>query len=201
MLSERGLAPLTFRRLARHEFDTVTTLEFAAAQIDRFLGPLRDIVAAVRRGPSHQMIGIEEQGTLIGFAAIHPDRRDAACWWLGWFGIDRRRQGGGRGARAVAAIMAELHRLPNCREVRLLVAPDNEGALRLYRRAGFALHGFAHRTGELIMRCMLTPRRPSGTVPARFWANAILLAVIDARSCRMGVPVAAQLHGEVAFPP
>ncbi len=87
------------------------------------------------------------------------------------------------------------------REVRLLVAPENEGALRLYRRAGFVLHGLARRTGELVMRCKLVPRPPSGTVPARFWANAILLEVIDARFCRMGIPVAAQLHGEVAFPP
>ncbi len=201
MFAERGLAPLTFRRLARSELDIVATLDFAATQIDRFLGPLHDIVAAVRGGPAHQMIGIEEQGELIGFAAIHPDRRDSSRWWLGWFGIDRKRQGGGRGARAIAAIMAELQRLPTCREIRLLVAPDNAGALRLYRRAGFLLHGFSRRTGEWIMRCVLTLRRPSGTVPARCWANAILLHVIDARSCRMGVPVAAQLHGEVAFPP
>ncbi len=206
MFSERGLARLAFRRLARSELDRVAALDFPETQIDRFLGPLHDIVAAVRAGPSQQIIGIEEAGELIGFAAIHPDRRDGACWWLGWFGIDRKRQGGGRGARAMAAIMAELHRIPACREVRLLVAPDNEAALRLYRRVGFVVRSLARRTGELVMRCRLGPHRPDGTVPARFWAprflnNAILLAVIDARSCRMGIPVAAQLHGEVAFPP
>ena len=201
MLSDRGAAPLTYRRLAKREFDRVLQLDFPAEQVERFLGPLSDIVETVRRGPAHQLVGIEEGGDLVGFFAIHPDRRDGACWWLGWFGIDRRRQGGGRGARAVAAILARLRQLPACREIRLLVAPDNAAALRLYRRAGFTLQGLWRRTGELVMRAVLPPSRPSGEVPARFWANAILLQVVDARTCRMGVPVAAQLHGEVAFPP
>jgi diamine N-acetyltransferase len=201
MLSDRGVAPLTYRRLARSEFDKVLQLDFPAEQVEHFLGPLPEIVETVRSGPAHQLVGIEENGDLVGFFAIHPDRRDGACWWLGWFGIDRRRQGGGRGARAVSAILARLRQLAACRQVRLLVAPDNQAALRLYRRAGFVLDGVWRRTGELIMRRALPPSRPSGEVPARFWANAILLAVVDARTCRMGVPVAAQLHGEVAFPP
>jgi diamine N-acetyltransferase len=201
MLSDRGHAPLTYRRLAKREFDQVLGLEFQAEQVERFLGPLAEIVEAVRQGPAHHLVGLEETGDLVGFFAIHPDPRDGACWWLGWFGIDRRHQGGGRGGRALAAILGRLRQLPACREVRLLVARENQAALRLYRRAGFVLHGIWRGTGELIMRCILPPSRPSGEVPARFWANAILLEVVDARKCRMGVPVAAQLHGEVAFPP
>jgi RimJ/RimL family protein N-acetyltransferase len=201
MLSDRGIAPLKYRRLATCEFDQVLRLDFSPDQVERFLGPLNEIVDAVRRGPSHQLVGIDETDELVGFFAIHPDQRDGACWWLGWFGIDRRRQGGGRGKRAIDAILARLRQLPACREVRLLVAPENAAARRLYQRAGFALHGVWRRTGELIMRCVLPLSRPSGEVPARFWANAILLEVVDARKCRMGVPVAAQLHGEVAFPP
>lgn len=201
MLSSGGDAPLTYRKLASAEFDRVLSLDFPVEQIDRFLGSLHDIVATVRRGMAHNLIGIEDSGALIGFYAIHPDRRDASRWWLGWFGIDRTHQGGGRGGRVVGAIMARLRQLPGCREVRLLVSPDNAGALRLYRRAGFILQGLARDTGELIMRCTMPLARPSGEVPARFWANAILLAVVDARSCRMGLPVAAKLHGEVAHPP
>ncbi len=201
MSSARGLAPLSFRRLARSELDCVHSLEFTPTQVERFLGPLDEIVAAVRHGPAHQMVGIEEGPDLIGFFAIHPDRRDGTRWWLGWFGIDSRRQGGGRGAQAVAAIMDRLRQLGVCREIRLLVAPENQAALRLYRRAGFVLHGLSRRTGEFVMRCVLPLRRPSGQVPARFWANAILMHVVEARTCRMGLPVAAKLHGEVAFPP
>lgn len=201
MLSAPDDVRLTYRQLGGSELDRVRLLEFPADQIDRYLGSLDEIVETVRRGPAHHLVGVEEAGDLVGFYAIHPDRRDTSRWWLGWFGIDRWHQGGGRGGRVVAAIMARLRQVSFCREVRLLVAPDNAGALRLYRRAGFTLHSLARETGEFIMRRVLPLARPSGEVPARFWANAILLAVIDARSCRMGLPVAAKLHGEVAHPP
>lgn len=201
MLPASGHARLTYRQFGGPELDRIRTLDFPSDQIDRYLGSLDDIVDTVRRGPAHHLIGVEEGGELIGFYAVHPDRRDTSRWWLGWFGIDRAHQGGGRGRSVIAAIMTRLKHNPVCREIRLLVAPDNAGALRLYRRAGFLLQGLARETGELIMRCALPLGRPSGEVPARFWANAILLAVIDARSCRMGLPVAAKLHGEVALPP
>ncbi len=201
MLSVPGSARLTYRQLGGPELDLVRSLDFPADQIDRYLGSLDDIVDTVRRGLAHHLVGVEEEGDLVGFYAIHPDRRDASRWWLGWFGIDRWHQGGGRGARVIAAIMTRLSRIPACREIRLLVAPDNAGALRLYRRAGFVLHSLARETGEFVMRRVLPLARPSGEVPARFWANAILMAVVDARSCRMGLPVSAKLHGEVAHPP
>lgn len=201
MLSVPGHARLTCRTLGDAELDDVLTLDFPTEQLDRYLGSLHEIVAIVRKGPAHHLVGIEEDGSLVGFYAIHPDRRDASRWWLGWLGIDRPHQGGGRGGRIIADVLERLRQIPFCREIRLLVSPDNAGALRLYRRAGFLLHGLAHDTNELIMRLVMPIVRPSGQVPARFWANAILLAVVDARSCRMGLPVAAKLHGEVAHPP
>lgn len=201
MFSVPGHARMTCRMLGDAEFDRVLALDFPTDQLDRYLGSLRDIVAAVRNGAAHHLVGIEEDGALVGFYAIHPDRRDTSRWWLGWFGIDRPHQGGGRGGRVIADVLARLKQIPFCREIRLLVSPDNAGALRLYRRAGFLVHAMAHETSELVMRLVLAVTRPSGQVPARFWANAILLAVVDARSCRMGLPVAAKLHGEVAHPP
>lgn len=201
MLSVPGDARLTYRRLGDAELDRVLMLNFAHEQLERYLGSLHDIVATVRRGPAHHLVGIEEDGALVGFYAVHPDCRDSSRWWLGWFGIDRPHQGGGRGGRVIANVVNRLKRIPFCREIRLLVSPENAGALRLYRRAGFLLSGLARETGELVMRLTLPLTRPSGQVPARFWANAILLAVVDARTCRMGLPVAAKLHGEVAHPP
>ncbi|GAC1337640.1 MAG: hypothetical protein NVSMB18_02870 [Acetobacteraceae bacterium] len=201
MSSSRGLAPLSYRRLGQAEIEIVGSLEFESAQMERFLGPLPEILDAVRRGPAHHMIGIEAAGALVGFFVIHPDPRDPSCWWLGWLAIDRRRQGGGIGVAAMAAIMARLRQVPGCRRVRLLVAPDNAPALRLYGRAGFLAQSVAEQTGELIMQCVLAAGLPSSEVPARFWANAILIQVIAARICRMGIPVAALLHGSVAHPP
>lgn len=193
--------PLKFRHLGHAELDVLTLLEFENDQMERFLGPLPEILAAVRRGPAHQIAVIEHGDALAGFYVIHPDPRDTSCWWLGWFAIDRRRQGAGLGGLAMAGIMARLLQIPGCRRVRLLVSPDNAPALRLYGRAGFAAAGLAEATAELIMECVLACGRPSSAVPARFWANAILMQVIAARICRMGLLPAAELHGEVAHPP
>ncbi len=201
MLSPRGLAPLTYRRLGATEMEAIASLEFDREQTERFLGPLADILHAARRGLAHHLIGIEAGGALAGFYVVHPDPRDASCWWLGWFAVDRSRQGVGIGRVALLHITDQLRRIPTCRRIRLLVAPDNAPALRLYAGAGFALAGVFERTAELIMQCAVAAARPSSEVAARFWANAILLQVITGRACRMGVPAAAQLHGEVAHPP
>ena len=181
--------------------DIVGLLEFEPGQVERFLGPLPEIMAAVRRGPAHRMLVIEHDGAAAGFCVVHPDLRDGSCWWLGWFAIDRRKQGAGLGKLALAAIMGRLLQQPDCRRVRLLVAPENASALRLYRRAGFRFAAVAEATAELIMECAVAVGRPSGEPPSRFWANAILVQVIAARVCRMGVLPAAELHGEVAHPP
>lgn len=201
MFTSRGATPLVHARLAPSEMDLLSRLEFAPGQMERFLGPLSEIVAAVRRGPAHHVVGVRAGDALVGFYVIHPDRRDRTCWWIGWLALDRRVQGGGFGRPIMAAILRRLLQVPGCRRVRLLVAPDNEAALRLYARAGFLAAGIAAGTAELIMECVLTASRPAGEVPARFWANAILVQVVMARICRMGLPVAAKLHGEVAHPP
>ena len=112
--------------------DAIVRLEFEREQMERFLGPLPEILAAVRNGPAHHLIGIESAGELVGFYVIHPDARDRTCWWLGWFAIDRSRQGSGFGMAAMGAIMARFRQIPGCRRVRLLVAPENAPALRLY---------------------------------------------------------------------
>src|SRR5947209_2631931 len=122
MFSERGRWPLTYRRLAHGELEAIGRLEFETGQMERFLGPLADIIDTVRRGPAHHMIGIQARGILAGFYVIHPDARDRACWWLAWFALDRRWQGAGLGRAAMRAIIVRLRQAPGCREVRLLVA-------------------------------------------------------------------------------
>ena len=65
MTSVRGVSPLSYRRLAPCEYDALLDLDFAAEQLDRFLGPLPDIIDAVRRGPSHELVSIREQAAVV----------------------------------------------------------------------------------------------------------------------------------------
>ncbi len=154
MLPDRGLEPLSYRRVGRADLGVITSLELDPGQMERFFDPLDDVLAAVRAGPAHAMFAIEAERAMIGFYVLHPDRRDNACWWLGWFALERRQQGRGYGRRVLARIMASFRRTPGCRRVRLLVTPDNVHALRLYAQAGFRRLGVTG-TGDLIFEAVL----------------------------------------------
>lgn len=210
MSAQRGDAPLTFPRIGPSGLDAINTLEFDNGQIERFLGPVPDIIRAVQRGPAHAMFGIVAGDALVGFYVIHPDRRDSSCWWLGWLAIDRRTQGRGIGAAAMAAIMRRFKQAVGCRRVRLLVAPENGPALRLYGRAGFRRVGTAsdsaagdageREAGEIVLESL-----QAGGLPAS--AAGLLLAPALPRRCRRrhrlctGRPATARLHGAFHDPP
>jgi RimJ/RimL family protein N-acetyltransferase len=154
MFPDRGPEPLHYHRVGHADLGAITALELDSEQMERFFDPLDDILAAVRGGPAHAMFAIEAAQGMIGFYVLHPDRRDNACWWLGWFALERRQQGHGYGHRVMARIMASFRRIPNCRRVRLLVTPDNSHALRLYAQAGFRRVGVT-ATGDLIFEAVL----------------------------------------------
>lgn len=153
----RGFSPLSYRRLGCAELDALATIELGPDRAEQFLGPIADIQAAVRRGPAHSVIAIEASGALIGFYVVHPDQRDRSCWWLGWLALDLRQQGRGYGGLALLAVMRRLKRLAGCRRMRLLVAPENSRARRLYDRAGFRWVSCLASTGELILELALQP--------------------------------------------
>ncbi len=155
MALNNGSLPLSYHRIRRADIDVISELELELEQIEHYLGSVQEIKAAVRGGPAHRVTGIEADDVLVGFYVLHPDQRDNACWWLGWFAIDRRQQGRGFGRLAIIRIMSELRHIVGCRRVRLLVAPINDSALRLYDRAGFHQVGI-HPTGELILEVALS---------------------------------------------
>lgn len=200
MSVSRGDLPLSYRRLSRLELGGISNLELDPDQVARFLGPVPDILDAVRRGPAHSMIGIEAAGDLVGFYVIHPDLRDRSSWWLGWFAIDRRQQGRGYGRRAVISVMRRLRQVPGCRRIKLLVAPENTHALRLYGQAGFRQVGTLGSTGELVLEMAQADDTRSGRVAP------VLMAIMPASVMRRrvrsaGAPPAAKMHGAFHGPP
>lgn len=154
MVSDRGASPLSYHRICRADIGVVSGLELEPEQVEQYLGPIEEIQAAIRRGLVHTVIGIKADDALAGFYVLHPDRRDNACWWLGWFALDRRQQGRGFGRIALAQIMTHVGRIVGCRRVRLLVVPANIRAIRLYERAGFRQIG-VNALGEFILEAVL----------------------------------------------
>ena len=199
MPTVRGVQSPQFKLIPHTDLARLTTLRLDHAE--RFLEPLAEIIGFVRRGPAHALVGILADNDLAGFYVVHPDRRDRACWWLGWLAIDSRHKGAGLGRAAMLAIMARLRQTHGCRRIRLLVAPDNAPALHLYERAGFAPVGTWPATGELILEC-----HEHGGIPAQPRTGLVMNAysLIQAmwlRLWRRGAPPAAQLSGEFHGPP
>jgi RimJ/RimL family protein N-acetyltransferase len=161
MLPPRARQALHYRTISRLDLDIIHRMELDSAQVDDYLGPLADILASVRRGAAHSLIGIEAEGRMIGFYVIHPDPKDASCWWLGWFILARSHQGKGLGRTILARIMAGLAGVPGCRRIRLIVVPENPGAQALYRKMGFGLVGTLPATGDLVMEFTLRPGSPA----------------------------------------
>lgn len=157
MSSRRARQALFYRPIAKTRLDIVRTMDLDTDQIEDYLGPLTDILASVRDGAAHSLTGIEADGRMIGFYVVHPDPRDASCWWLGWFILARSHQGRGLGRTILTRIMGRLGRVPGCRRIRLIVVPGNDGAIALYAKAGFRVTGRLPATGDLVMECALRP--------------------------------------------
>ncbi len=179
MSSLRGPAPLRYRRLDRAEFGELSAIEIDPDQVERFLGSMSEILGAVERGPAHSVIAIEAEEGLVGFFVVHPELRDASCWWLGWLALDRNQQGRGYGRAALQAVLERLRRIAGCRRVRLLVAPDNLRARSLYERSGFREAGVWAATQELILEVELPTVVDAGRL------DAFNLVAVAARARRV----------------
>jgi diamine N-acetyltransferase len=155
MPSLRARKALRFHQIGKNRLDLVGRMELDAGQVEDYLGPLPDILDAVRQGIWHSLVGIQADDRMIGFYVTHPDRRDTACWWLGWFIIARSHQGLGLGRSILERIKARLASVPGSRRMRLIVVPGNQGAIALYRKAGFRIVGSLPDTGDLVMECEL----------------------------------------------
>ena len=161
MSAFRTESVLRFPRLGLGELSSVLALPLDDPATVAFLDPVAAILDAVRAGPSHRMIGIEDGGVLVGFFVVHPDRRDAACWWLGWLAISPHCQGHGLGRLALAEAARLLRRMDGCRRLRLVVAPANLPARALYIRSGFRSVG-DDADGWHVLEWSLPPGRPPG---------------------------------------
>ena len=171
--------PPSFRRIGRGELAAITAVELDPEQVARFLGPVEAIVSAVARGSAHSLFAISAGNRPIGFYVIHPELRDTSCWWLGWIALDIRYQGCGYGRLALTDAMLRLRRMPGCRRIRLLVAPDNARARGLYQQFGFEPVGCWPSTGEFILQLALPdPANEDGN-------EAFVLQAVAARARRV----------------
>ena len=111
---------------------------------DAFLDSPVGILARgyVYRHDRARVIGIENDGTVIGVALVKDLDDEPACYDLQQFMIDGRFQGKGFGTAALRMLLAELEKERKYGCVEVCVKKNDEAALRLYEKTGFVDTGY-----------------------------------------------------------
>jgi len=132
-----------------------------------FVGPVAVSLADAEACEGSEPMAILRDGAPIGFYRLEHRPRsiadmdfERATVGLRSFFIDARWQGQGLGARALAAVVADLaQRHPRVRDMVLTVNLRNTAAIALYRRAGFRETGGLYHGGrsgpQHVMLCAL----------------------------------------------
>lgn len=76
-----------------------------------------------------------------GYGELHPMRRNEEHWWIGHVIVDPAERGRGAGCALVQKLADTGFSALAAERISLIVFPDNEAAVRCYRRAGFEPRG------------------------------------------------------------
>ena len=96
----------------------------------------------VYRGSRARVLGVDEDGTLIGLALVKDLDEEPACYDLQQFMIDARHQGRGCGTEALRLLVAVLERERKYDCVEVCVKKADRAALRVYEKLGFRDTGY-----------------------------------------------------------
>lgn len=96
----------------------------------------------VYRHDRARVIGIADDGTMIGVAMVRDLDEPPACYDLQQFMIDARFQGKGCGTAALRMLLSELDKERKYDCVEVCVKKNDAAALRVYEKAGFVDTGY-----------------------------------------------------------
>ena len=133
-----------WRALTAAERDAVASLEISAEQVE-FAGTVARSIAACEAGDAAEVAGlaIRADGEIVGWVLLK--RGESAPAWVeadavavGGLRIDRRQQGRGLGATAVAALTPWVaQHWPHATRLMLRVDDGNVAGIRAYEKAGW----------------------------------------------------------------
>ncbi|MES1041110.1 GNAT family N-acetyltransferase [Peribacillus simplex] len=101
----------------------------------------------------YRPVGLYLDDTLVGFAmyGFFPGEGENGRVWLDRFFIDAEHQGFGLGNILLEALIKRLIEEYDCPEIYLSIVEDNQAALHLYRKFGFAFNGESDYNNEKVM--------------------------------------------------
>lgn len=123
---------------------------------ERFVMPAVYSIAEAQFYPLLRLQAVVAAEDVVGMALYGRDDEDEreGRYWLFRMLIDVSHQGKGYGRAAAGAVLAEMAAEPECREIWLRYAWNNEAAAKLYRELGFEVVGEEH--GQVTARLTLT---------------------------------------------
>lgn len=157
--------PLHFVPITEENRREVENLQLFPEQRS-YIESVPECLAEASRPGNGEPWGIYDGPTVVGFASM-----DALPSGTGGAAvadrllIDRAYQGRGYGAGAVAALLERLPKEYGKDRVFLSVYDDNQGAIRLYEKLGFAFNGELDTKGERVM--VYTVPRPDAPTRER----------------------------------
>lgn len=101
-----------------------------------FVAPNVLSLAESKFDPRMQTYGIYAGEAMVGFACYGRDPETGGDWIIRLM-VDRDQQGKGYATAAMRVVLDRLLAAPDCREIALDYAPENEAARRLYAKFGF----------------------------------------------------------------
>ncbi len=132
---------VSLREITPENFDECVKLKVADDQ-KTFVASNVMSIAQSKIYPTHLPFAVYDGDQMVGFVLFGFDTDDER-YYLGRLMIDEKHQGKGYGRAATLAVIEELKKNEDCKEVYLSFAPENTNAERLYKSIGF------ERTGEL----------------------------------------------------
>lgn len=134
---------IAFADVNERNLNEVLSLRVAREQ-QRFVPPAEGILARAwaYRKKSAILRALYDGERIVGLALTYEEDEEPACYYLMELMIDERHQGKGYGQEAVRLIVAEFLQGLRYPMIEVSVDRENEPALRLFKKAGFADSGY-----------------------------------------------------------
>ncbi len=147
---------MTIRKLRNTDFDTVLSMMLMFYASDALLiHPSEEVLRktltdALTDTPYLEAFGFEEDGVLIGYGMVamsYSTEAGGLCAWIEDIYIEPEYRGKGYGTSFLTFV--KEHYGDRVARIRLEAEPENERAMTVYRKAGFAILGYTQLVKEL----------------------------------------------------
>ncbi len=140
---------VSLREITPENFKECVNLKVADDQTN-FVAPNAMSIAWSKVYPTANPFAVYNDDEMIGFVMFGFDIEENH-YYLGRLMIDERFQGRGYGKLATLAVIEELKKNSDCKEIYLSFVPENTNAEMLYKSVGFERTGNLNGS-EIVMR-------------------------------------------------